>query len=294
DNVRLYYFASTQHGPAATPSRGICQQLGNPLSYQETQRALLAALQGWVSTGNEPPPSQFPRLGDGMLVAPLPQATQGFPIVPGVRYNGKLNHLFVNDQSVQPPRHVPGTEYSVLVPRVDANGNEIGGVRSTSLQVPLGTHSGWNLRAAGFMEDEPCYLTGAYVPFASTRAERLVSGDPRLSFEERYASQQAYVDAVGAAARNLVAQRLLLPEDAERAVKDAESAKLGLGAEPPQLWGVLTPRPSPKRGRGGSPPRAGSPLSQAWERGGEQVRFAGWGRSQRPPAKPKTLKRTCS
>ncbi|HYU19218.1 MAG TPA: alpha/beta hydrolase domain-containing protein [Chloroflexota bacterium] len=240
DNVRLYYFASTQHGPAATPARGICQQLSNPLSYQETQRALLAALQGWVSTGNEPPPSQFPRLGDGTLVSPLPQAAQGFPAIPGVRYNGKLNHLFVNDQSVQPPRHVPGTEYTVLVPRVDGDGNEIGGIRSMSLQAALGTHSGWNLRAAGFMEDEACYLTGSYIPLASTRAERLAAGDPRASLEERYGSQEAYVEAVSAAARNLVVGRYLLAEDAERAVKAAQSARLALRADPSQLWGALT------------------------------------------------------
>ena len=54
DNVRLYLFSSTQHGPAATPAKGICQQLSNPLQYRETQRALMTALFAWVT--KETPP----------------------------------------------------------------------------------------------------------------------------------------------------------------------------------------------------------------------------------------------
>jgi hypothetical protein len=78
----------------------------------------------------------------------------------------------------------------VLAPRVDADGNEIAGVRAVALQAPLGTHTGWNLRAAGFMEDAPCYLNGSFIPFAATAAERLPSGDPRPSLEERYGTRE--------------------------------------------------------------------------------------------------------
>jgi hypothetical protein len=226
DNVRLYYFASTQHGPVANPSKSMCQQLNNPLAYQETQRALLMALHGWVTTGNEPPASRFPKLSDGTFVPPLPQAEQGFPAIPGVRYTGKVNHLFLLDRSVHPPAHVRGSEYAVYVPRVDGDGNEIAGVRSPRLEAPLGTHSGWNLRAAGFMENEGCYLQGSYIPFAKTAAERLAAGDPRPSLEERYPSQEAYVEAVSAAAQSLVAQRLLLAEDAERVIRAAQAAPM--------------------------------------------------------------------
>ena len=105
-----------------------------------------------------------------------------------------------------------------------------GGIRAVGLQAPLGTHTGWSLRAAGFMEDAPCYLNGFFVPFAATAAERLAAGDPRLSLEERYGSQEAYVAAATAAARDLVAQRLLLPEDADRLVAAARAQDLGLGA----------------------------------------------------------------
>ena len=235
DNVRLYYFASTQHGPAVTPSPGICQQLSNPLSYQESQRALVIALREWVVTGNEPPATRFPRLADGTLAASLPQAELGFPAIPGVRYNGKVNHLFVNDYSTPLPRHEPGAEYPVLVPRVDADGNEIGGIRSAPLQAPLGTYTGWNLRAAGFIEDEPCYLSGSYIPFAPTAAERTATGDPRRSLQERYPTREAYVQAVETATRTLVAERLLLAEDAERLTRaaHAQAERLGLGAEAP-------------------------------------------------------------
>jgi hypothetical protein len=134
------------------------------------------------------------------------------------------------DYSEQPPRHVPGAAYTVLVPRVDADGNELGGIRAVGLQAPLGTHTGWSLRATGYMEDAPCYLNGFFVPFAATAAQRLAAGDPRPSLEERYGSQEGYVAAVTAAARDLVAHRLLLPEDAGRLVAAAEAQDLGLGA----------------------------------------------------------------
>ena len=227
DNVRVYLFSSTQHGPAGTASpTTMCQQLTNPNQYRETQRALLHALQEWVTDGHNPPPSRVPRIGNGTLVPSLPQAVQGFPAIPGVRYTGGFNDLFINDEDAQPPEHVPGTEYTVLVPRVDEDGNDIGGVRSVTLQAPLGTYTGWNLRRAGFMEDESCGLTGSFIPFATTRAERLEAGDPRLSLEERYGTHEGYVEAVQAAAANAVAQDFLLPEDAERLIQEAEDSNV--------------------------------------------------------------------
>jgi hypothetical protein len=228
-NVRLYYFSSTQHGPAAKPSRGICQQLSNPLSYQETQRALIVALQDWVIKGIEPPPSRFPRLSDNTLVPAQSRDKQGFPAIPGVTYNGKFNDLFINDTQTLPSKHVPGTAYRVLVPKVDSDGNETAGIRAVALQAPLATHTGWNLRAKGYMEDEVCYLSGQYIPFAKTKEEREKSGDPRLSIEERYKDQSDYVQQVSRAARALVNERFLLPEDAERIID--ESKKLLLFAE---------------------------------------------------------------
>lgn len=114
----------------------------------------------------------------------------------------------------------------MLVPRVDRDGNEIGGIRAVALQVPVGTHAGWNLRAKGFIEDELCYLNGMYVPFAKTREEREKSGDPRLSVEERYKDQADYMQQVSRAARTLVSERFLLPEDAERLIADAATAKI--------------------------------------------------------------------
>ncbi len=227
DNVRLYYFASTQHGPAATPAKGICQQLSNPLPYRDTQRALVVALQAWVANNTEPPPTQFPKLSDGTLVPPMPQAGQGFPIIPGVGYTGKPNHMFLMDYSVVPAKHVEGKQYPVFVPKVDNDGNEIGGVRAVQLQVPIGTYSGWTLRAAGFMENEGCYLNGQYIPFAQTADQRKLSGDPRISLEERYGSQQKYVDETSAAAIKLVAGRFLLEEDAVRLIKQAQAENLG-------------------------------------------------------------------
>lgn len=227
DSVRLYAFSGTQHGPAGTPAKGICQNLSNPLQYRETQRALMMDLQSWVANEVPPPPSRFPRLADGNLVPSLPQSGQGFPAIPGVTFSGRVNHLSVIDYTQTPARHVAGQEYRVLVPKVDADGNDIGGVRSAQLQAPLGTYTGWNLRAAGFMQNEGCYLTGSYLPFATTTAQRTTSGDPRPSLQERYGTRQQYVDTLTTGTKALVAERLLLQEDAERLIKAAQTVDLG-------------------------------------------------------------------
>ena len=112
----------------------------------------------------------------------------------------------------------------MLVFQVDADGNDIGGLRSVFLQTPVGTYTGWNLGRKDRFENGMCNLQGAFIPFAPTKAERLAAGDPRLSIEERYPTREAYLAQFKAAAEGLVANRYLLPDDAklllERAAKE--------------------------------------------------------------------------
>jgi hypothetical protein len=150
----------------------------------------------------------------------------GFPEIPGVRYTGWYVPVAVKDPSSLPNRWVPGKEYTVLIPRTDEDGNELGGVRSVELRVPLGTYTGWALRRAPFAEGEDCATTGQFIPFPSTRAERESTGDPRLSIAERYPTHADYVAKVGAAADQLVAERLMLPEDADAIKRAAASARV--------------------------------------------------------------------
>ena len=223
DNVRLYYFASTQHGPVTKPSQpGLCKNLNNPNPYRETVRALVVAMQDWVASSKTPPPSHFPRASDGLLEAP---ASLNFPAIPGAPLFDKLGDHYVKDFSVQPPQKVMDKRYVVLVPKVDADGNDVGGVHSTMRQAPLGTYTGWNLRKAGMMENEFCDLQGSYMPFAKTAADR--GADPRPSLQERYGSKDAYVAKVEAATVKLVSERFLLPEDAARLIAEARSRDLG-------------------------------------------------------------------
>jgi hypothetical protein len=136
--------------------------------------------------------------------------------------------FIIADESGVISREPPAVrgEYTILVPQVDADGIDLGGIRTTMTAAPLGSYSGWNYRKAGFVEGELCSLTGSYFPFARTRAERLETGDPRPSLEERFGDHQGYLDAVRAAASRLVAERLLIPEDAERLVREAEASNI--------------------------------------------------------------------
>jgi hypothetical protein len=109
-----------------------------------------------------------------------------------------------------------------LVPQIDADGNEVAGIESPLVANPLGTYTGWNRTASGFATGLPCGFSGGFIPFAATRAERLASGDPRPSLEERYGTHDAYVRGVRASAQRLVRERVLLSEDAARIVAAAD------------------------------------------------------------------------
>ena len=221
--VRAYMMTGHPHYAAA---QAVAERIDrcalpvNPLQAGAPMRALLAALEAWQREGVEPPASRYPMRSAGTL---LPAAGL-YPAIPALGYRGTFGPAQLVDNTVVPP--VVQGEYTVLLPRVDADGNAIGGVRGPVIEAPKATYTGWNPRAAGFAEGALCYNTGAVVPFAATKAERMAASDPRPSIEERYATPAAYVAAVKAAATRLVAERLLLPEDATAITAAAEADTL--------------------------------------------------------------------
>ena len=218
DNVRVYYFASAEHDPPQKLEQRYCQQLTNPNRWQPILRALWVGLDGWATTWIEPPASAYPRISNGTLSPVLPQSVLGFPHIPGVTYNGMINRIGVPDKSGLPHTYVEGKYYEVLAPRTDADGNDLGGIRTVDVAVPRGTYTGWGLRRDGFAKNEECQLNGQFIPFAATREERLAKTDPRPSVNERYPTPGAYIRKVSAEAEELLAGRYLLPDDAEAAI----------------------------------------------------------------------------
>jgi hypothetical protein len=238
--VRRYYFPGVSHGGGPggfdpdPHQQACCELTPNPNPSSDTLRALQTALVDWVVKATLPP-SQYPRLDRGELAAPT-QAAMGFPAIPEMPLpDGILTPLYeydfgtqfhYNDLSgvitIQPPpiRQILPT----VVPKVDADGNEMTGVASVLHQVPLGTYTGWNTVASGFYKGHIRTNTGSYIPFAKTKAERLASGDPRPSLEERYGTHEKYVAQVRAAAERLVRGRYLLEDDAERLIAQAEAS----------------------------------------------------------------------
>ena len=226
EQVRLYLFTGTMHaGPAMLAHPALYSQDPvyplNDVDYTPLNRALIVALDDWVSGVAEPPSSRFPRVTDATLAAPTPEAT-GFPAIPGVRWPRWLNQLTLIDHGTQPPQPITDKRYPVLVPTVDADGNEIAGIRLPDIAAPLATFTGWNLRDASFAEDA-LMLVGARLDFPLDAAARAASGDPRAAVLERYAGHGDYVDAVRAAANALAAERLLLDEDVARYVAAAKA-----------------------------------------------------------------------
>jgi hypothetical protein len=111
---------------------------------------------------------------------------------------------------------------NMKVPRVDADGNELGGVPVVLREAPLGTYLGWNITASGFFKGMECNYGGGMIPFAKTKAERVANGDPRLSLEERYTDHAGYVAAVRRAAKNAMAKGFLLQNDADALIAQAQ------------------------------------------------------------------------
>jgi len=252
-NVRRYYIPSTQHGggngsfnvnPAAPPScpgpnfgRGTFP--ANPVPHTETMNALRFHFRNWVMNDTPPPVSKYPTLAEQYLVDPTKEA-MGFPTIPGVPataptglinplldYDWGPNFNYLDGSGV--PSKVPPTikhAIKMKVPRVDADGNELGGVPVVLREVPLGTYLGWNITAAGFHKGKICNYAGGMIPFAKTKAERLANGDPRLSLEERYGNHGGYVSAVKIAASKAVAGGFLLQADADALVKQAEASNV--------------------------------------------------------------------
>ncbi len=223
--VRAYMIAGTPHfaDPGDHMRKGLPAMSlpQNPMHAGPPMRALLTALDAWVRDGVAPPASRVPMRAHGTLV----EAAGAVPTnIPGLPYAALHTPAAFSDQSVLPPRELG--RYPVFVPRADADGMAIAGVRMLPLAVPRASYTAWNPRAAGFGPGALYPLQGAVAPFAATEAERLTAGDPRPSIAARYKDSDAYVAAVQKAAASQVAERLLLQEDAARAVEAARQDQL--------------------------------------------------------------------
>jgi hypothetical protein len=220
-NARVFMVAGTQHGgrTGLTTASGQCANPRNPHNPAPALRALFAALDDWVSRGEPPPATRVPTLAGRTLVAP---DKTGFPKIPGVQVATFGNSLQLFGDWVN-PKPDPAKAYRPLVAKVDADGNEVAGIRLPDVAVPVATYTGWNLYKEPFTAGELCDRDGTFSSFAATKAERASTGDPRKSLEERYGSKERYSAAVANAAQSLVKERLLLPDDARAYVERANS-----------------------------------------------------------------------
>ncbi len=261
DNVRRYYIASSNHNGGAggfdtslpgvgLPKTGVMcpgNNFGqgvlpaNPVPHTQTVNAIRAHFRGWVMKGVIPPNSRYPTLREGMLAVASKEGI-GFPTLPmlrptipeadfimpvldydlGVQFNyadgsGKVSNVPSKIKRV----------LKMLAPKVDADGNELGGVPVVLLDAPLGTYLGWNVTAGGarpFHKDQVCNYAGGMIPFAKTMAERKAMNDPRLSLEERYGSHDGYAAAVTKATERAVVEGFLLPVDAVALIAAAKAS----------------------------------------------------------------------
>ena len=262
-NVRRYYIASSNHGGGAggfntsLPGAGLPSEgptcpgnnygnallAANPVPHTETVNAIRVHFRNWVTKGITPPNSQWPQLKNKTL-AYANKTAIGFPTLPQIRatvpevdfimpvidydWGSSFNP---NDGSgaisnAPPPikRVLP-----MYAPKVDADGNELGGVPVVLVDAPLGTYLGWNITAGGskpFHQGQICNYVGGMIPFARNAQERQATGDPRPSLEERYKTHDGYVDAVRKAADKALRTGFLLKDDANRLVNEAAQSKV--------------------------------------------------------------------
>jgi hypothetical protein len=213
ENVRLFLLSNLQHYALAQDKSQMtktCAYPTNPLNAGPSVRAMLVALDAWIGKGTLPPDSRYPSRLDATLVSPSIDKV-GFPSIPGFAYPKQIAQPSALKSDEMPPSK--GAAYPVFVPKTDGDGRDIAGVHLPTLEAPAATHTGWNLRKAGFGEGELCDNNGSMIPFAATREERLKNNDQRLSMAERYPNSGDRAAAIAKAAQQLVRDRLLLEED---------------------------------------------------------------------------------
>jgi Alpha/beta hydrolase domain len=243
DNARYYLMSGLSHGVGDVTTKSTCQQFLNPVSPYRAHRALLLALDRWVSDGTEPPKSRIPQHAQrafavtvpGSQVGIVPQGELGWPNIPGVLYTGVITTRYFLDfgpdfdngiLSNYPPSVAGRPSYPIFVSKVDADGNEIAGVRLPGVEAPIATTTGWALRAAATGGNDGCEANGQYIPFQTTKAQREAIGDPRKSLEERYKNHAGYVKEVAKAAEKLEKDGFLLAEDVQRYIDEAEASNV--------------------------------------------------------------------
>lgn len=216
---RLYFLAGSQHGHGSIPPHApAAQNDGSVIDYRPALRALLLDLNDWVARNTLPPPSQIPLIRARDLV---PVSKLRFPSIPGITLPQHPKLAYRIDFSVQPPE--PKLPFPILLPQVDADGNEASGIRMPEIDVPLGTYTGWNLRKPSIgAPDELFSMIGSFIPFARDRQTREQTRDPRKSLMERYSSESDFLNRIEISARKLAAARLMLPEDVDRARRRAK------------------------------------------------------------------------
>ncbi|MGQ0733311.1 MAG: alpha/beta hydrolase domain-containing protein [Acidobacteriota bacterium] len=232
DSTRIYFIASAPHivgafPPAPSPSADLPGQAPmNTLNYSAVVRALFRALDRWVVDDAAPPASRYPRLDDGTLT---PAAGAGWPKIPGMAMPLDPMPAYRLDfgpdwargiVANEPPR--VGAPFPVLVPAVDADGNDRAGIRLPDIEVPLATQKGWNFRhPSSGASDRLAGEIGAYFAFPLTRADRERAGDARVSIQERYRDRFDYLGRISEAALKLVADGYLLAEDLPEVIERA-------------------------------------------------------------------------
>jgi hypothetical protein len=226
-STRIYFMAGVQHFPRNLPvtKQGTAYGI-NVVDHRPVQRALLAALEAWVKENIAPPTSVYPRLAEGQLTTvaglkfPVPGAMP--PQHPRVARRLDFGPDFeTRGVILQEPPKVKGA-FPVLVPQVDADGIDLGGVRLPEVDVPLATFTGWNLRAPERgAPGEIAEFYGSTFPLAKTKEERSAAHDSRLSIAERYASREAYMAKINEATDALIRRRFVLPQDRDFVIERA-------------------------------------------------------------------------
>ena len=230
---RLYFLTGTPHSSGALPlvRETATQAFEHPLNFASqrwTTRALLLGMDAWVRSNTEPPPSRYPTIARGELV---PLESVRFPKIPTFAFAPYMPQVwrmsfgpeFAATRVITNEPPVLGAAYRVLVPQVDDDGNDRGGIPLPEVAVPLGTHTGWNITNPRLTELRYLAgLLGAFEPFPADRAAREKAGDARRSIADRYPTRDAYLDRVRRAAADLVRDRFMLADDVPAVVQRAE------------------------------------------------------------------------
>ena len=227
EKVRFYTIGGSPHSSSnGLPRQTKAYQLtSNPNLWNPILFSLISKMNDWIVDDLDPPPSKYPRIENHSLVAshlsgdinPSAWRPLNFVTHPTSSYTPSYNYYgarWADESIIDSHPTSPRGFYKAMVPSVNSDNNDLSlsTILPPTVEVPLATYTGWNLRTSEMgAENSLARLTGGYIPYARDDESAAANNDRRKSLASLYRTFDDYLQKYEIATDALINDRYLLP-----------------------------------------------------------------------------------